>query len=221
MSEAALESLCHVWDEDLQIPGDESFPCATFIINIQATLTTASSYEEEEEDDGDEPCFIEEPETESVVRQKIHSVRAEDLMNNNIHSVLVSMKIPVQDSMVEKILTFAHRMRVNKRYTNRKVLRMNVKIDAVVDELPEDEDEDDEEDEDSDSMAIDNVTVIGKMRKVVIDGSHSCCPICLEDFLVGTEASSMPVCSHVFHSRCIVPWLSKKKPCPLCRSELN
>ncbi|CAK9168889.1 unnamed protein product [Ilex paraguariensis] len=43
------------------------------------------------------------------------------------------------------------------------------------------------------------------------------CPICLEEFLVGTAVGKTP-CSHVFHRDCLLNWLSSNNSCPLCRS---
>ncbi|XP_072164637.1 E3 ubiquitin-protein ligase RNF181-like [Diadema setosum] len=45
------------------------------------------------------------------------------------------------------------------------------------------------------------------------------CPICLVPYMEGDVTSTLP-CSHEFHRRCILPWLSKTNSCPLCRHEL-
>ncbi|KAL6006831.1 hypothetical protein ACLOJK_032327 [Asimina triloba] len=45
------------------------------------------------------------------------------------------------------------------------------------------------------------------------------CAICLNDSTVGTEVARLP-CKHIFHSECILRWLSMHHICPLCRFEL-
>ena len=62
------------------------------------------------------------------------------------------------------------------------------------------------------------------LKKVKIQdnmGSNDalCCPICLQDFSVGSEAAAT-TCSHVYHSHCIVKWLLRSASCPMCRSKL-
>ena len=46
------------------------------------------------------------------------------------------------------------------------------------------------------------------------------CSICLEDFENNDKAIFLP-CFHVFHSKCINDWLSKKDECPLCKISIK
>ncbi|KAL4606571.1 hypothetical protein ACB092_09G112700 [Castanea dentata] len=64
---------------------------------------------------------------------------------------------------------------------------------------------------------------IESMPFVKIVGSHvsmeSHCAICKEPFELDSEAREMP-CKHIYHSDCILPWLSIRNSCPVCRHEL-
>ncbi|XP_061368852.1 uncharacterized protein LOC133311773 isoform X1 [Gastrolobium bilobum] len=42
------------------------------------------------------------------------------------------------------------------------------------------------------------------------------CAICLDDFKPKEEVMVTP-CNHMFHEDCIVPWLTSKGQCPVCR----
>jgi hypothetical protein len=61
-------------------------------------------------------------------------------------------------------------------------------------------------------------------HKSFLDGAYaSCisCPVCLCDFEHGEEVKLLPKCGHLFHSDCIMPWLTEKKgSCPLCQTDV-
>ena len=47
------------------------------------------------------------------------------------------------------------------------------------------------------------------------------CPICRDEFDVGSRVIKMPCArTHVFHRDCVARWLRKDDSCPLCRSSL-
>lgn len=64
---------------------------------------------------------------------------------------------------------------------------------------------------------------IESMPTLEINQSHitteSHCAVCKEAFELGCEAREMP-CKHIYHSECILPWLSLRNSCPVCRHEL-
>ncbi|KAJ6798714.1 putative E3 ubiquitin-protein ligase RING1 [Iris pallida] len=64
---------------------------------------------------------------------------------------------------------------------------------------------------------------VESMPTINIDPSHvgmdSYCAVCMEKFELGAEAREMP-CKHIYHQDCILPWLSLRNSCPVCRHEL-
>ncbi|XP_059306547.1 uncharacterized protein LOC132057991 [Lycium ferocissimum] len=43
------------------------------------------------------------------------------------------------------------------------------------------------------------------------------CPVCQDEFRNENEVIAT-YCAHAFHTRCLLPWLSKKNSCPTCRA---
>ncbi|KAJ4849166.1 hypothetical protein Tsubulata_028906 [Turnera subulata] len=65
--------------------------------------------------------------------------------------------------------------------------------------------------------AIESMPVIKILDCHVSMESH--CAVCKEAFELNTEAREMP-CKHIYHADCILPWLSLRNSCPVCRHEL-
>ena len=60
---------------------------------------------------------------------------------------------------------------------------------------------------------------VESMPSVTISGSGAHCAVCQEAFEPGAAGREMP-CKHVYHQDCILPWLSLRNSCPVCRQEL-
>ncbi|KAK6933151.1 Zinc finger, RING-type [Dillenia turbinata] len=65
--------------------------------------------------------------------------------------------------------------------------------------------------------AIESMPVIEIEESHVASDPH--CAVCKDAFEIGSEAREMP-CKHIYHSDCILPWLSLHNSCPVCRHEL-
>lgn len=65
--------------------------------------------------------------------------------------------------------------------------------------------------------AVDSMPTVKIEDTHIVADSH--CPVCQDAFELGSEAREMP-CKHLYHSDCILPWLSMRNSCPVCRHEL-
>ncbi|KAL3635126.1 hypothetical protein CASFOL_019673 [Castilleja foliolosa] len=67
-----------------------------------------------------------------------------------------------------------------------------------------------------------SVSFVNNMPYVTINDDESDsmeCAVCKDSFIVGTVVNMLP-CFHRFHPSCILPWLSARNTCPLCRHEV-
>ncbi|KAL6907613.1 hypothetical protein ACP4OV_002652 [Aristida adscensionis] len=60
---------------------------------------------------------------------------------------------------------------------------------------------------------------VESMPSVTVAGGGAHCAVCQEAFEPGAAGREMP-CKHVYHQDCILPWLSLRNSCPVCRREL-
>ncbi|KAB2043092.1 hypothetical protein ES319_D02G265700v1 [Gossypium barbadense] len=71
---------------------------------------------------------------------------------------------------------------------------------------------------------LDAASAIEALPVVIITEYHltnaTHCPICKDEFEISGEARELP-CKHLYHSDCIVPWLSIHNTCPVCRYEIK
>ncbi|KAJ9184590.1 hypothetical protein P3X46_004302 [Hevea brasiliensis] len=50
------------------------------------------------------------------------------------------------------------------------------------------------------------------------DSTATCCSICLADYKNTDILRLLPDCSHLFHLKCVDPWLRLHPTCPVCRT---
>lgn len=50
------------------------------------------------------------------------------------------------------------------------------------------------------------------------DSTASCCSICLADYKNSDLLRLLPDCGHLFHLKCVDPWLQLHPTCPVCRT---
>ncbi|KAK7402201.1 hypothetical protein VNO78_14269 [Psophocarpus tetragonolobus] len=67
--------------------------------------------------------------------------------------------------------------------------------------------------------AIESMPTVEITESEVATETHTHCAVCKEPFELGALAREMP-CKHLYHSDCILPWLSMRNSCPVCRHQL-
>nr|GMD41654.1 RING-H2 finger protein ATL70-like [Ipomoea batatas] len=50
------------------------------------------------------------------------------------------------------------------------------------------------------------------------DSTATCCSICLADYKNSDMLRLLPDCDHLFHLKCVDPWLRLHPTCPVCRT---
>ncbi|KAL5709055.1 RING-type E3 ubiquitin transferase [Ranunculus cassubicifolius] len=62
-------------------------------------------------------------------------------------------------------------------------------------------------------------TIVYSVAKLENTGNNtsSCCSICLSDYKDTDILRRLPECGHLFHVKCVDPWLRLHPTCPVCR----
>ncbi|PON42090.1 43kDa postsynaptic protein [Parasponia andersonii] len=55
-----------------------------------------------------------------------------------------------------------------------------------------------------------------KLKKT--NSTSTCCSICLGDYKATDMLRQLPDCGHLFHVKCVDPWLRLHPTCPVCRT---
>jgi hypothetical protein len=53
-----------------------------------------------------------------------------------------------------------------------------------------------------------------------VDGQRAQCAVCFEDYAVNEQEVRKLPCTHLFHEKCIFPWLKNNATCPVCRARM-
>jgi hypothetical protein len=61
--------------------------------------------------------------------------------------------------------------------------------------------------------------MIDKVKRMKMGKSGQDCSVCSDGFRKGEKIRKLP-CKHIFHDKCIMPWLEKNSTCPNCRFNL-
>jgi len=61
--------------------------------------------------------------------------------------------------------------------------------------------------------------MIDKVKKMKMGKSGQDCTVCSDTFRRGEKIRKLP-CRHIFHDKCLMPWLEQNTTCPNCRFDL-
>ncbi|KAI4378519.1 hypothetical protein MLD38_015987 [Melastoma candidum] len=59
---------------------------------------------------------------------------------------------------------------------------------------------------------------VKRVRGMEESTAASCCSVCLADYKGNDGLRLLPDCGHLFHDKCIDPWLRSHPTCPVCRT---
>jgi hypothetical protein len=140
---------------------------------------------------------------------------------STISNMLSQMDVPYnfQPFMIQKISTFARELARDTDNMCRKTIPMVVALTIVHGTQEEGLSEALNASSPFTRLVRASKSSVEALEKVKAEGFPTRCVVCLEDILMGLEATRMP-CSHVYHGDCIVNWLKKSNLCPLCRFQM-
>ncbi|XP_059648107.1 E3 ubiquitin-protein ligase SGR9, amyloplastic-like [Cornus florida] len=202
------------------IPMADPKPYTQFYVDFQVRFTYPPSDFMDDDDDSEEDIDCLESEWRSMQfwvpcdRMTCHN----NSTWSTISDMLCDLGVPlrVQPFMISRIIIPSAESMV-KQNLDKNVIPMVVSIDVVG--RPEEEDEDEDTMVPMESRRVPaSEASIENLEKVKVKHSDTKmqCVICLEQLVVGSEATRMP-CLHDFHRDCIVRWLGASNFCPLCR----
>ncbi|XP_062098140.1 E3 ubiquitin-protein ligase CIP8-like [Humulus lupulus] len=185
--------------------------------------------EEEEEEEEDFGIFFNNNTEDSVTFTNTlmlsHDTYEALVKNDNADAKAVIDNLLASVNMPSSMYFLAKEIINYCRNNKDELLGVKVDVEIFVDELPLDEDDEDDGNElgiDDDipiNFAPASEKAIERLEKVLIKDEHASCSICVENVLVGSEATKLS-CAHIYHEKCIVRWLQTSKFCPLCRFEI-
>jgi hypothetical protein len=56
-------------------------------------------------------------------------------------------------------------------------------------------------------------------RMFIVSKDNTNCAVCLDPFHLSEQARQLE-CGHIYHRRCIFPWLERRHTCQICRFEM-
>lgn len=183
-----------------------------FLLHIEVELTMMDDESNLDDDDDNTHDHHEEP---TIFLRQYERCIDDITSTTDLTNIFSQLDIPieVQSLVINQILEQRYLLPITSIGSGRKLVHLEVLIRVVVDQLP---DNNKEEPIYEDYLKKVIIKVEEKEGRSL---SPQVCSICLDEFLVGCEVTSLP-CSHLYHRDCIVKWLDKSLFCPFCRFQL-
>ncbi|KAK4568273.1 hypothetical protein RGQ29_003883 [Quercus rubra] len=203
---------CEAWQPENYIESESCSPYPEFLIELYANF---------------ESIDVRGQIATSPTKYKSFTMQRDLLiMNQNswfiLSNKLSQMDVPfnVQPSTIQKISTVARELACEADNMRRKTIPMMVVL-TVIQGFDQELELSEALRESMDtwvntSSVCGRKSLVEKLEKDKVEDFETQCVICMEDILMGFEATRLP-CSHVYHEDCIVSWLKQSNLCPLCR----